>query len=155
MEAGLEFKEVVNEDPLPKFKTAEMRLVEMSDKKLHPSYRKYCNVKKRHIDEHKKRAYKTITWPIDMHEIPARFNINKDLLEKKNMEYMEFKRIEPPRQLVERVLEMEKNARSTMERRGSSSNKAPVDMKEVEKRQNLDKDSSAVFDTLYQTETKF
>ncbi|KAK9754181.1 hypothetical protein QE152_g1669 [Popillia japonica] len=93
MEVDLDFKNVVTDDPLPKFKSAELRLLELSDNKLHAAYKKYNTVMKKHIEQKKMKLYKTVAWPIDMHEIPARFNINKTLLEKKNLEYVEFKRM--------------------------------------------------------------
>ncbi|GJQ85982.1 hypothetical protein Trydic_g21826 [Trypoxylus dichotomus] len=150
MEACLEFKDVVNEDPLPTFRSAETRMLEMADKRLHPSYRTHCHIKKKHVQEQKRKLYKTVSWPIDMHEIPARLNINKDILEKKNMEYMEFKRIEPPRQLIERIVEMERNTRPTLEKKRSAVQDA------VEKKPLQDAPGKgAVFETLHQHETKF
>lgn len=155
MEVDLDFKNVVTDDPLPKFKSAELRLLELSDNKLHAAYKKYNTVMKKHIEQKKMKLYKTVAWPIDMHEIPARFNINKTLLEKKNLEYVEFKRIEPPRQLIERIVEMQRNARPTLERKTTTTTEVVVDESAAKDVVNIEPQKGAVFDTLQQVETKF
>lgn len=159
MEAPLEQKNADGDDPLPKFKGAEMRMLELADNRLHPTYKQHYTLKKKHAQEVRRKLYKTISWPIDMHEIPARFNINKETLEKKNMEYVEFKRIEPPRQLIERIVEMEMNAVPTLERRTKPPPVNPVDFEGKEKKAGQsaspETSSEAVFDTLHQPETKF
>lgn len=60
--------------------------------------------------------YKSLSSPITAEEIPVKIKFNKELLEKKNM-YSEFKRIEPPRQLVGRLVEMKRNEKLTLEKR--------------------------------------
>ena len=152
LEAPLEYKDTINEDPMPQYHNVGQRMIDLNDRKLHPLYKSFAMIKKRHFDEQKKEIYKSVQWPVDMHEIPARLNLNAEILDKKNM-HVEFKRIEPPRQLIGRIVEIDRNKKKTLERKDL----VPVDFAQVEKKRKDIKvtSKSAVFDTLYQKETKF
>lgn len=54
--------------------------------------------------------YKTRSGPIMPDEFPAHLKINKELLEKKNIPF-EFKKAQPPQQMLARMVEMRKNER--------------------------------------------
>lgn len=57
-----------------------------------------------------KPEYKFFSGPINRDEIPMQIKFNKELLEAKHM-YSEFKRVEPPKQLIGRLIEIKKNER--------------------------------------------
>lgn len=69
--------------------------------------------------------------------MPAQLKINKDLLVKKNM-FADYKRVDPPRQMIARLLEIEQNATPTLERK--------LKLKKPPKRK-------AVFETLKQKDS--
>lgn len=64
--------------------------------------------------EANKFIYKSRCGPVDNEDIPARLKIDKALLDKKNI-FADFKRIEPPRQLLAPMLEIQMNEKPTME----------------------------------------
>lgn len=76
-------------------------------------------------------------FPAGVNDIPVQLKINKELLEQKNM-YADYKRVEPPRQLMASIVEMQQNERPTLETR-----KHPrLDAQRPKRR--------AVFETLHQ-----
>ncbi|XP_031330966.1 uncharacterized protein LOC116161672 [Photinus pyralis] len=144
IEANLDSKDN-HIDPLPHFTSVEQRLIELSDRKLHPSYKRHLNVnKKRMLDYPLSYTYKWHTGPCEPLDIPKHFKYNEELLDQKNI-YAHYKRVEPPEQLTARIIEMRRNQKRTLE-------PAPavptVDSPMVKK-------NRSVYDTLYQKSIKF
>lgn len=54
--------------------------------------------------------YKFFTGPMKTDEIPIQIQFNKELLESKHM-FSEYKTVEPPKQIVGRLIELKKNER--------------------------------------------
>ncbi|XP_072381123.1 uncharacterized protein [Diabrotica undecimpunctata] len=111
------------EDPMPEFQSVGQRLVDLADKKLHPLYKKYMMTPKppRQLPT-PKHLYKSISGPIKPDDIPSRFKFNKECLDRKNI-YADFKRVEPPRQLLAKILEIQLNEKPTMEKKIKNQNK--------------------------------
>ncbi|KAJ8957886.1 hypothetical protein NQ318_001882 [Aromia moschata] len=100
-------------DPMPPFESVERRLIELSERKLHPFYKRYLCVPRRKTNlTSPKHAYKSRSGPITADEIPAHLKIDKQCLEQKNI-FSEFKRVEPPRQLLAKMVEIRRNERPT------------------------------------------
>lgn len=125
MQAEPELKEK-QEDPMPTFTTVEQRMMDLDERRLHPLYKKY-QVTPRKMYKMKNMGgggsgrpshgeYKSRSGPVDPADYPVHLKFNKELLEKKNM-YAEYKKVEPPQQLVAKILEMRQNERPTLERK--------------------------------------
>lgn len=118
IEAEPELKEK-QDDPMPPFTTVEQRMMDLDARKLHPLYKKYQVTPRRMYKTNqnsKPVEYKTRSGPVDPQEYPLRLKFNRELLEKKNM-YAEYKKVEPPQQLVAKILELKQNERPTLERK--------------------------------------
>jgi len=77
--------------------------------------------------------YYHFSGPINIEDIPNYIKFNKDLVERTN-EYSEFKIVEPPRQLLNKIIEMQKNAKPTLEvklNKFSNSNRDNIDAKKI------------------------
>uniref|UniRef100_A0A6P7F5R5 Uncharacterized protein LOC114326600 n=1 Tax=Diabrotica virgifera virgifera TaxID=50390 RepID=A0A6P7F5R5_DIAVI len=109
-------------DPMPEFRSVGQRLVDLADKKLHPLYKKYMMTPKppRQLPA-PKHLYRSISGPIRPDDIPSRLHINKECLDRKNI-YADFKRVEPPRQLLAKILEIQLNEKPTMEKKIKNQN---------------------------------
>lgn len=98
-------------DPMPSFRSVAQRLLDLQDRRLHPFYKRYQGLSKRKQEKTKITypQYKNINLDVILTEdIPKKIKFNRDLLEKKNL-YSEFKKVEPPKHLVGRMIEHEKN----------------------------------------------
>lgn len=116
MEAEPELKDK-QEDPMPTFTTVEQRMMDLNERKLHPLYKKYQVTPRRMYKMiNKQKEYKTRSGPITPDDYPLHLKFNRELLEKKNM-YAEYKKVEPPQQMVAKILEMRQNERPTLERK--------------------------------------
>lgn len=115
VEAEPELKEK-QDDPMPPFTTVEQRMMDLDARRLHPLYKKYQMTPRKMYKKAVKKEYKTRSGPIAPDDYPVHLKFNKELLEKKNM-YAEYKKVEPPQQLVAKILEIRQNARSTLERK--------------------------------------
>lgn len=108
-------------DPMPPFQSVEQRMINLNEKKLHPFYKKYMSLPKKNFREEESPAikfppYKCKTGPIKPEEIPENLQFNTQLLEKKNI-FADFKRVELPKQMVVRIVEMEQNRKPTLEKK--------------------------------------
>lgn len=116
------------EDPMPPFTTVEQRMMDLNLRKLHPLYKMYQSIPKKtkleYCKDAKTKKYKTRSGPVGIHDIPEQLKINKQLLEKKNM-FSDYKRVEPPRQMIARLVEIEQNATPTLERKRLGPKKPP------------------------------
>lgn len=145
MEANLNQKQNAV-DPLPHFTTVEQRMLDLTAKKLHPLYKRYLYVsrKSNKVVLPEKPGYKTRSGPISPDDVPLQLKINRKLLEKKNM-YSDYKRIEPPRQLLGKLIEIKQNEKQGLRRRMPI---VPSDAQDITKER-------SVFETLYQKQVKF
>ncbi|KAJ3618390.1 hypothetical protein MTP99_006389 [Tenebrio molitor] len=120
MEADLSNKDNVC-DPMPPFQTVEQRMLDLTERKLHPFYKRYMAMPKRDREGAEAAKvpyppYKCKCGPVETDEIPDNLKFNKELLEKKNI-FADFKRVELPKQMVVRIVEMEKNRKPTLEKK--------------------------------------
>lgn len=120
IEADLSNKNNVN-DPMPPFQSVEQRLIDLTERKLHPFYKRYMALPKKDFTgpdsiETSLPHYKCKSGPIQVDEIPDVFKFNKELLEKKNI-FADFKRVELPKQMLVRMVEIEKNRKPTLEKK--------------------------------------
>lgn len=116
MEAEPELKDK-QDDPMPSFTTVEQRMMDLNERKLHPLYKKYQVTPRRLYKMiNTQKEYKSRSGPITPNDYPLHLKFNRELLEKKNM-YAEYKKVEPPQQLVAKILEMRQNERPTLERK--------------------------------------
>ncbi|KAL1502563.1 hypothetical protein ABEB36_007688 [Hypothenemus hampei] len=100
-------------DPMPTFKSVELRLVELSERKLHPLYKKFMSIPKkpkRFFNMNGNINYETRSGPIAPEQFPPHLKINREMLEKKNI-LCDYKRAEPPRQMLAQMVEMRLNER--------------------------------------------
>ncbi|KAG5876658.1 hypothetical protein JTB14_029390 [Gonioctena quinquepunctata] len=108
------------EDPMPPFESVEQRMLDLDKRKLHPLYKIYMSFPKKPSKmEMSKFSYKSRSGPVCSDEIPSRLKC-KEFLEKKNF-FTDFKRVDPPRQLLAKMLEIQLNEKPTMERKTSAS----------------------------------
>lgn len=132
-------------DPMPAFTTVEQRMMDLNERRLHPLYKKY-QVTTRKLykmkEKQKKFDYKTRSGPIAPKDYPKHLKFNNELLEKKNM-YAEYKKVKPPQELVAKILEMQQNERSTLERKFPQFN---VELQKAKARRH-------VYDTLKQPDS--
>lgn len=142
IEAEPELKDK-QEDPMPPYTTVEQRMMDLDERHLHPLYKKY-QVTPRKICKRTKPTtdYKTRSGPVDPKDYPTNLKFNKDLLEKKNM-YAEYKTVQPPQQLVAKMLEIQQNVRPTLERKFPQFD---VELQKAKARKN-------VYDTLNQQDS--
>ncbi|KAJ3651794.1 hypothetical protein Zmor_017807 [Zophobas morio] len=120
IEADLSNKNNV-QDPMPPFQSVEQRLIDLTDRKLHPYYKRYMSLPKSDFTETESPQmpflpYKCKVGPVAPDEIPDILQFNKQLLERKNI-FADFKRVELPKQMVVRIVEMQKNKRPTLEKK--------------------------------------
>ncbi|XP_030747591.1 uncharacterized protein LOC115876056 [Sitophilus oryzae] len=106
-------------DPMPPFESAEKRLIDLSERKLHPLYKRLMSIPKPPKPQPVpalRGSYKTRSGPVSPSDIPERLKLNKEAFEKKNI-FCEFKKAHPPQQLMARLVEMNQNRRGTMEKK--------------------------------------
>lgn len=130
------------EDPMPTFRSAEQRLLDLQDRKLHPAYKRYQGLRKKPPtkQEMELEKYTSINFAkLEAEELPKQIRINTKLLETKNI-FAEFKRVEPPKQLLGKLLEMKKNEKPTLEKKAT----------EICTKQKPTTKEETVFDTLKQ-----
>ncbi|XP_060534200.1 uncharacterized protein LOC132706727 isoform X2 [Cylas formicarius] len=104
-------------DPMPPFESVEKRLIDLSERKLHPLFKMLMSIPKKPATRDPVTpnvSYKTRSGTILPEEIPERLKIDKGFFEKKNM-FWECKRVEPPQQLIARIAEIKQNELPTME----------------------------------------
>ncbi|KAJ8946148.1 hypothetical protein NQ314_008970 [Rhamnusium bicolor] len=72
-------------DPMPPFESVEQRLIHLSEKKLHPLYRRYLAMPPRKPPKitYPKFQYKSRSGPVTDEEIPAHLKLTRDNLNKK------------------------------------------------------------------------
>ncbi|EFA04937.1 uncharacterized protein LOC103313425 [Tribolium castaneum] len=123
IEADLSNKDNVC-DPMPPFKSVEQRMIDLSERKLHPFYKRFMSLpNKNFVGEETPTGfapYKCKSGPVKPEEIPENLQFNKQLLERKNI-FADFKRVELPKQMVVRIVEMEQNRKPTLEKKGKKS----------------------------------
>ncbi|RZC34438.1 uncharacterized protein BDFB_012199 [Asbolus verrucosus] len=113
-------------DPMPPFQSVEQRLLDLNERRLHPFYKRYMTMPKRHRPSapgdqaQVQNVYHCKTGPIQPGEIPDNFKFNRELLDKKNI-FADFKQVELPKQLVVRMLEMDKNRKPSLEKKNKES----------------------------------
>ncbi|XP_044261018.1 uncharacterized protein LOC123008997 [Tribolium madens] len=120
IEADLSNKDSIC-DPMPPFKSVEQRMIDLTERKLHPFYRRFMSLpKKNFVGEESPSVrfspYKCKSGPVKPEEIPENLQFNKQLLERKNI-FADFKRVELPKQMVVRIVEMEQNRKPTLEKK--------------------------------------
>lgn len=134
-------------DPMPTFRSVPQRLLDLQDRKLHPFYKKYQGLsrKKKPRSQFNYPQYKNVNLDVILAEdIPKKINFNKELLEKKNL-YSEFKKVEPPKQLVGRMIELEANMKT----------RATMSFPEICRKAEQPQKKREVYDTLEQKENLF
>lgn len=129
---------------MPPFTTVEQRMMDLDARRLHPLYKKYQVTPRKFykMTKQQKTEYKTRSGPVDPQDYPTHLKFNKELLEKKNM-YAEYKKVEPPQQLVAKILEIKQNERPTLERKFPQFD---VELQKAKARKN-------VYDTLRQQDS--
>ncbi|XP_044762672.1 uncharacterized protein LOC123319796 [Coccinella septempunctata] len=100
IEAHPTLKEKIG-DPLPPFTSVEQRMIDWSDRKLHPLYLKMKSIPKRRVIYcEKSKPYTVEDTPV----FPKQIHIDRNLIEKKNI-LVDLKRIEPPKEVIQYGLE--------------------------------------------------
>nr|XP_023024620.1 uncharacterized protein LOC111512703 [Leptinotarsa decemlineata] len=118
------------EDTMPPFESVEKRMLDLDERKLHPLYKKYIFLPKKPSKlPVPKFTYKSRSGPVSSDEIPLKLKC-KEYMEKKNIFY-DFKRVDPPRQLLARMLEMQLNEKPTMEKKSGPKNVNELKVDEV------------------------
>jgi len=110
IECHPDLKDTINE-PIPNYTSVAHRLLDVSDNKCHPLY-----LKLRATPKQQSTHGKVCKHTIHEYDIPLRININKELLEQKNI-FCEYKRAEPPRQFVGRILDVQRDKNAMEYRR--------------------------------------
>ncbi|KAF7281309.1 hypothetical protein GWI33_004870 [Rhynchophorus ferrugineus] len=106
-------------DPMPPYETAEKRLIDLCERKLHPLYKRLMSIPKQPKPtppQLPKAIYKTRSGPISPADVPEKLKLNKEMFERKNI-FHEFKKAQPPQQLMARMVEMKQNQRATLEKK--------------------------------------
>ncbi|CAG9770744.1 unnamed protein product [Ceutorhynchus assimilis] len=112
-------------DPMPAYETVALRMINLNDRRLHPLYKKLMTIprKPKPVISSKPKtdtklsnpasSYQTRSGPVKPEDYPAHLKINKEMLQKKNI-MCEFKRAEPPQQMLGRMVEIKQNERPTL-----------------------------------------
>ncbi|KAF5287631.1 hypothetical protein FQA39_LY15834 [Lamprigera yunnana] len=131
-------------DPMPPFTTVEQRMLDLNEKRLHPLYKRCKTLTRRPLVEPTQYKYRCNCDPIDFKDIPKHFGYNIERMQHTN-KYSEFKKVELPRQLVAKIIEMQQNKRRTIEE--------VVDVKKEDLDPSMMKNQK-IFDTLHQNTIK-
>ncbi|XP_045465862.1 uncharacterized protein LOC123674816 [Harmonia axyridis] len=111
-------------DPVPHFISVEQRMIDWSDRRLHPLHLKMRSIPKRKVIYcEKSKPYTTDDMPVS----PKQVHIDRNLLEKKNI-LVDLKRIEPPKEVIQYGLEQKLKHLAELQKL-SMKNAVPVPLK--------------------------
>lgn len=117
------------DDPMPPFKSVEQRLLDLTDRRLHPFYKRYMSLPKTpqppltDLGKYPAETYYCHSGDVPPEEMPPHLRLNRELLDKKNM-FADVKKADiVPKQMLVRMVEMEKNRKPTLDRTKNNNKK--------------------------------